>query len=113
MHNLNDILNFAAEKTTCADVIATSDIQNDLGCYGDDFHELIDEYSKKFKVDLTFYLWYFHTREEGNNLGGTFFRAPNERVKRIPVTPTLLLEFANKGKWDLQYPPTYNSQKTL
>ena len=26
------------------------------------------------------------------------------RVNRIPVTPSLLTEFANKCKWDIKYP---------
>ncbi|MBK7434198.1 MAG: DUF1493 family protein [Chitinophagaceae bacterium] len=105
MYNLTDILNLVSKKTGCYDATGSSDIESDLGCYSDDFHELISEYSKTFTVDMTSYLWYFHTGEEGNNFGGYFFKAPYERVKRIPVTPDMLLEFANKGKWDLKYPP--------
>jgi len=104
MYNLTDILDLVSKKTGCQDATVSSDIESDLGCYGDDFHELITEYSKIFSVDMTSYLWYFHTGEEGNSFGGHFFKAPYERVKRIPVTPDMLLEFANKGKWDLQYP---------
>lgn len=104
MQSIDDILKLVSDKTGCDDVNPNSDIENDLGCYGDDFHELIDEYSKKFHVDMTSYLWYFHTSEKGNSIGGSFFKAPYERVNRIHVTPNLLLDFANKGKWDLQYP---------
>ena len=50
------------------------------------------------------YLWYFHTNEEGQNLGGSLFKAPNERVERIPVTPKMLYEFAKSNKWDINYP---------
>jgi hypothetical protein len=50
------------------------------------------------------YLWYFHHHEEGSSFGSNFFRAPNELVNHIPITPKLLFEFAKKGKWDLEYP---------
>ena len=62
----------------------------DKGIHGDDFHELIDEYAKVFKVDMTGYLWYFHADEEGNSFGGSIIKPPYDRVKRIPVTPALL-----------------------
>jgi len=57
-----------------------------------------------YSVDMTAYLWYFHSDEEGNNIGGLFFPPPYKRVKRIAVTPLLLTEFANTGKWDIEYP---------
>ncbi len=77
----------------------------DLGCYGDDFHELMEEYAKKFNVDMESYRWYFYTEEEGSSsIGGIFFKAPNETVERISVTPEMLLEFANKKKWGIEYP---------
>jgi len=80
------------------------DIFYDLGVTGDDFHEMIEKYEKKFNVDMTSYLWYFHADEEGQNTGGIFFKAPNERVNRIPLTPKMLVDFANKGKWTINYP---------
>jgi hypothetical protein len=53
------------------------------------------------------YRWYFHAKEEGgwNSLGALFFKPPYKRVTHIPVTPKLLQDAANKGRWDLQYPP--------
>lgn len=76
------------------------------GTCGDDFHELIDSYAKTYSVDMTSYLWYFHTDEEGgwNSIGGIFFDPPYKKVKRIPITPKLLTNFAEKGKWDIEYP---------
>ena len=108
MYSFNDIKSFIVDRTGCEEkeVTSTCDLMNDLGCSGDDFHELIDEYSKKFNVNLDNYLWYFHTDEEGhsNSIGRIFFKAPYERVTQIPVTPTLLLDSANVGKWVLTYP---------
>ena len=51
------------------------------------------------------YLWYFHSDEEGQNIGGLIVKPPNLKVKRIPVTPKLLLDFANlflvDSTWEL------------
>lgn len=81
-----------------------ADIEKDLGCTGDDFFELMESYSKRFSVDMSDFLWYFHTSEEGNNLGASFFRSPDQRVRRIPVTIDLLVNAALDHKWSVLYP---------
>jgi hypothetical protein len=107
MYSLADIIELVKEKTGSDEVAADVDIESGLGCSGDDWDELIQEYAGQYKVDMSSYLWYFHTEEEGhsNSIGRAFFKAPYERVTRIPVTPQMLFDFANKGKWDLPYPP--------
>lgn len=85
-------------------IVPSIDIFEDLGVTGDDFHELIDKYSKKFNVDMSNYLWYFHTNEEGSSIGSIFYKPPNERVKRIPVTPQMLVDFIKTKKWEVEYP---------
>jgi len=106
MYTEDDIKAFLVSKIGVEekDVLFNTDIECDLGCCDDDFHELIEDYSQTFSVDMKKYKWYFHTGEEGNNIGGIFFKAPYKRVERIPVTPEMLLQFANTGEWDLQYP---------
>ena len=108
MYSFEEIKSFIVDKTGCEENEVTSncDLMNDLGCSGDDFHELIDDYAKKYKVNMDNYLWYFHTDEEGhsNSIGRIFFKVPYERVKQIPVSPALLLESANEGRWLLTYP---------
>lgn len=102
---MNDILEFVKLKTGAEKVSEESDIENDLRCAGDDFNELMAEYSKTFNVDMNSYLWYFHHDEETYSLiGGLFFKAPNRRVNRIAVTPKMLFDYVQKGKWDLGYP---------
>lgn len=72
---------------------------------GDDWYELIEAYAKEFHVDCSNLLWYFHNCEEGLNFpGNLFFKSPDEMVEYIPITPAILLDFANKGKWDIEYP---------
>lgn len=104
MYVVEDIIEFVKEETAVREVNATDDLFNDLGCVGDDYYEFMQAYSTRFKVDMTAFLWYFHADEEGQNLGGVFFKPPYMRVEHIPVTPNLLLEFANKGKWEIDYP---------
>jgi hypothetical protein len=108
IYTSNDIIRFIVDKSGCSEdeVTLTADLDNDLGCTGDGFDELIVEFAKKFNVDMNSYRWYFHTNEEGhtNSIGRLFFKAPNERVNHIAVTPTVLLESANSGRWTINYP---------
>ncbi|MFT6320188.1 MAG: hypothetical protein ACJAT4_001110 [Granulosicoccus sp.] len=81
------------------------DIFKDLRIAGDDFHEMIFEFSEKYKVNMDDYLWYFHADEEGiMNLGALLFKPPYLRVERIPITPNMLLQFAKSKKWLINYP---------
>ena len=105
MLTTNDIVEFVRKNTGSNSITSETDIFRD-GTVGDDFHDLIENFAKTYSVDMTDYLWYFHSNEEGswNCIGGLFFNPPNKRVERIPVTPALLTEFANKRKWKLEYP---------
>lgn len=98
------ILSFLKDLIGEDKITLHSDIFFDTGVRGDDFHEMIEAYQKAFKVDMTNYLWYFHTDEEGESIGVGFFKPPYELVKRIPVTPQMMLDFANTGKWTIEYP---------
>lgn len=99
-----EIIDFIKDLAGTDKIEPGSDIF-EIGMVGDDFDEMIEKYSKKYSVNMTDYLWYFHTDEEGStSLGRLFFDPPYKRVKRIPVTPTMLADFANKGQWKIQYP---------
>jgi hypothetical protein len=103
---IEEIIALVSKKSGASvdEIKPDSDIFHDIGLVGDDFHELIEEYAKKYSVNMESYLWYFHADEEGRSFGGEFFAPPYRLVKRIPVTPIMLVEFANKGKWDISYP---------
>ncbi len=103
-YTLGEIIEFVKEQTGIDEVVAQTDIFNDLACTGDDFTNLIKKYKARFNVDMSTYLWYFHTNEEGLSVGSIFFKPPFERVERIPVTPEMLQVFANISKWDIYYP---------
>jgi hypothetical protein len=100
---LAQIQTFLAERLG-EPVAPDADIFADHGCTGADFTALITDFAHRFRVDVTPYRWYFHTNEEETTIGGMFFKPPHERVARIPITPLLLCEFANSGRWDVPYP---------
>jgi len=106
MIEIDEIINFL-RTATCTDkeILPETTLHNDFGVCGDDMWELLEEYSQKFNVDLSGFLWYFHSAEEGVNFGGLFFKPPDERVPHIPITVMMLCEYANSGKWSLLYPP--------
>ncbi len=74
------------------------------GIYGDDLDDLLERYANKYKVDMSGYLWYFHNKGEGWSLGDMLSTPMNKQVKRIPVTPGMLFDFAQTGKWNIKYP---------
>lgn len=104
MPTLNDIIDFIKDFSKESEISDNTDLFSDCGIMGDDFHKLIEKYANKFSVDMSDYLWYFHSDEEGQNIGGLIVKPPNLRVKRIPITPILLMDFANIGKWKIEYP---------
>lgn len=100
-----EIINFLKKETLEEKITSETDIFQECGVSGDDFHELMKNYQRKFEVDMGTYLWYFHgDEEESTNIGGAFFKPPYERVTRIPLTPKILTDFANSKKWDIKYP---------
>lgn len=99
------LVDFVQEQCGVESFHPDSDIFIDAGIDGDDLHELIEAYVKRYGVDMKHYLWYFHWNEEGGtSIGGALFSPPYQRVKRIPVTPAMLAAFANSGSWDVVYP---------
>jgi hypothetical protein len=81
-----------------------ADIFDSLGIDGDDGFELIERFAIKFEIDITNYRWYFHHGEEALNIGGWFFKPPDRRVDRIPITPQVLAEALRTKRWPLEYP---------
>lgn len=105
--SLDEIVIFIrAETGTRKNISENTVIEKDLRCTGDDFFDFIENYSKRFNVNTESFLWYFHSPEETFfNLGALFFKPPDRRVNRIPVTVGMLKQFADRGFWDVAYPP--------
>ena len=104
-YSVEDIINFLEDAWGDAKTMhPESDIFNELGIDGDDTDDIIHGYAKKFNVDMSGYLWYFHSGDEAT-AGNPFKSFPFGRLGgRIPITPQMLADFANKGFWDVDYP---------
>jgi hypothetical protein len=113
-NSLSDINQFILDNIWECELTPETDIVYEIGCYGDDLDDFLKVYSNHFKVDMASYLWYFHTKQEGNiGLLGIFFKPPNKYVEHIPITPKLLLEFSNIGYWNVKYPDHKKSNYKL
>ncbi len=71
---------------------------------GDTAMGFFDDFAKTFDVNMDGYLWYFHTQEDGVNIGAYFFAPPNKYVHRLPITLDQLANFASRGRWVYAYP---------
>jgi hypothetical protein len=106
MPSFDDIVQLVREQTCFrGPLTASTTLQRDLGVYGIDMDYLLVAYADRFGVDMSAYRWYFHTGEEGLNIGALFFRPPNAVVSEIAITLEMLHEFANNGVWAVSYPP--------
>lgn len=118
-YTLEDIINFLKDQSFEDEISPETNVCDEIGMRGDDFHEMMTAYAEKFSVDMTGYLWYFHSEEEGSWTSISLFPRANEQVKRIPLTPTMLTDLANSGKWNVVYPEhkitltEYNNYFTL
>src|SRR5947209_6619035 len=70
----DEVAAFVREETGYrGPLTAATALRADMGVVGDDLWELIDAYATRFAVDVSGFRWYFHSPEEGFNLGGLFF----------------------------------------
>ncbi len=105
MPTFDEVAEFVREQTGyCGPLTKSISLQSDIGVYGDDMSDLLTAYSDRFGISMSCYIWYFHTGEEGINIGGLFVAPPDRRVSEIPITVGMLQEFATLGRWDVSYP---------
>lgn len=106
MVTLEEIEAFLQETQAISRPLAPSDrLEEDLGITGDDYFELVEEFSKRFGVNVHGFTWYFHCHEEAFNPGAMFFPPPSRQVERIAITVNDLFRFASVGRWAIDYPP--------
>ena len=68
MTETKEIIDFVRSETGHREDMAdNTTLQDDIGIWGDDVSELLENYAKRFSVDMSSFLWYFHTREEGTS----------------------------------------------
>lgn len=106
MATFEEVEAFVRETAAISKPLAPSDrLEEDLGITGDDYFELIEEFSKRFEVNIDAFIWYFHCHEEAFNPGALFFPPPSRQVERIAITVHDLFRFASVGRWAIDYPP--------
>jgi acyl carrier protein len=106
MYSYADVQKFLGQELGTDEAQLSPDISllDDLGVDGDQFDELMGEFAERFGVDMSGYLWYFHHgADDGPDPADLFFRP--QSYDQITVTPRLLLESANAGRWLVEYPP--------
>ena len=101
-----EIINFIETEYWKSNLQSDSDIFTLLKIDGDDCEELLFKYANKYNVDMENFLWYFHYGDEAsiNSIGSLIYKTPDKLVKRIPLTPKMLTEFANTKIWNIEYP---------
>ena len=107
MVQMRDIYYFLnrVEPVLMSELTPSSDLHDDLGITGSDFSIVMHKFEREFNVDMRNYRWYFHhTEDNALGLAGLFKNSPSFRVPYIPVTPHLLLDAVNQGKWPVDYP---------
>ena len=112
MYDYAEIYSFLAEQSgiDAATLGPDDDLVDDLGIDGDDFFNLEQAFAQRFSVDMSAYRWYLHHHQEKMTPADLFFR----RIKnRIAVTPRMLLESADAGRWMVEYPPHKGPPRTL
>lgn len=112
MYTTQQIITFIENQTYCENIQPQDDLYRKHGIYGDDWDDLLIAYTKEFNVDMQNYIWHYHNRPEGGTgIWDMLFPYP-PKEKYIPITATLLTDFANKGYWDITYPAGAHEQET-
>ncbi len=104
--DIEEIYNFLekSQGVSKGKLTPEADLCYDLGIDGDDFFELMEDFSSRYNVSMNNYCWYFHHNEEGLNFGALFSPAPYQQVNRIPITPEILLLAVTNKIWPIIYP---------
>jgi acyl carrier protein len=80
-----DIQAFIVEKIGVDEVEVTQEalLQNDLGIYGDDAVDLIVEFGKKFKVDVSNFMAADYFKPEGLDILGLFSKGKSMKALTV------------------------------
>ncbi len=101
------IIEFVMMKACLSEreITLESDLLNDLKIDGDDYFELIEEFSQRFNIDKSQYRWHYHHNSEGGcNPLFIFYNPFLKNRTPIPIRIKDLVNFVRKGKIEIQYP---------
>ena len=85
--------------------IDRSDLLGSAGLDGKAASRFLQLYAMRFHVDMRGYRWWFHHRDHGVLAMPLVALDGEGRAIRIPLTAEMLAGFAERGRWDLAYPP--------
>lgn len=101
---MDDIRQFLEERMELEKKGFHPDLDLTMIMYGDDMAELVNAFADRFQVNMSRFKPHYHSREEDYSIAAGFYTPKNEQVRHIPITPQLLLDSANAGRWWLEYP---------
>ncbi len=94
---------WGGKKGAC---LADGDLFDAFAIAGDDGNEFLQDFAVRFDVNLDGFLWYFHynANEPPGAETSWPYTPDGRRLSRIPLTPRLLAEAANRRVWPVEYP---------
>ena len=102
----DDIVALAAEVAGCArKEVDRGDLLGSTGLETKGAKRYLEAYAMRFGVDMRGYRWWFHHRDEGPFATPLVALDDDRNEIRIPLTAAMLDGFADRGRWDLEYPP--------
>jgi hypothetical protein len=81
-----------------------ADLLGSAGLDGKAASRFLQVYAVRFRVDLRGYRWWFHHRDHGVFAMPLVALDREGNEIRIPLTAEMLAGFAERGRWDIDYP---------
>jgi hypothetical protein len=102
----SDIVALAAELAGAPrGRIDRDDLLASPGLDGRAVSRFLQSYAGRFGVDMRGYRWWFHHRDHGALAMPLVALDGERREIRIPLSAEMLAGFAERGRWDIAYPP--------
>ncbi len=106
MSRESEIVGLAAEVTGRPRAgIDRDDLLGSDGFDGKAASRFVQTYAVRFRVDIRGYRWWFHHRDHGVFAMPLVALDHAGREIHIPLTAEMLAGFAERGRWDIDYPP--------
>ena len=106
MSRASEIVGLAAEVSGQPRArIDRVDLLSSAGLEGKMASRFLQLYAVRFRVDLRGYRWWFHHRDHGVFAMPLVALDSAGREIRIPLTAEMLANFAESGRWQIDYPP--------
>ena len=106
MSRASEIVALAAEASGLPRArIDRADLLGSAGLDGKAASRFLRIYAMRFRVDLRGYRWWFHHRDHGVLAMPLVALDQDGNEIRIPLSAEMLAGFAERGRWEVDYPP--------